>query len=229
MKLSIIIPTYNEAANIEKMLTHLSNCSCVGECEVIIVDANSTDNTVELANNYKVKIYTTEHKSRAIQMNLGASKATGTVLYFVHADVAVHHHFCSHIKAAIQSGKHFGCYRYQFDSTNKLLKFNGYMTKYNSVWAGGGDQTLFITKEKFEALNGFDNSLLIMEDFDLVKRAKKMGLNFTILPYTIKVSARKYEKNSWLRVQAANTVIVIAWKMGASQQWLKTKYSKLLR
>jgi hypothetical protein len=109
------------------------------------------------------------------------------------------------------------------------LKFNAYMTRFNSVWAGGGDQTLFLKKETFTLLRGFKEDFIIMEDFDLIKRAKQLKLHFKILPYKVIVSARKFEKNSWLKVQFANAVIVVAWKLGASQSWMKRKYVKWLR
>jgi hypothetical protein len=162
-------------------------------------------------------------------MNYAASIAAGDILYFVHADVQVHRDYIDHILWAIDSGYDLGCYRYKFNSKKRMLRFNGYMTRFNTVWAGGGDQTLFIKKTVFERLNGFRPDYRIMEDFDLVKRAKKQRLKFIILPYNVLVSARKYDKNSWLRVQVANTIIVMAWRLGASQDWMVNKYKKMLK
>jgi GT2 family glycosyltransferase len=94
---------------------------------------------------------------------------------------------------------------------------------------GGGDQTLFIKKEVFEALHNFRADYMIMEDLDLVRRAKKSKYNYIVLPYNIIVSARKYVNNSWARVQGTNLFMVIAWKLGVGQGWLKKTYKKLLR
>jgi rSAM/selenodomain-associated transferase 2 len=228
MLLSVIIPSYNEEASIARTIDSLLLNANRQSIEIILVDGGSTDNTIAIANSLGIaKVVLSPQKGRAAQMNYGASLAKGDVFYFVHADVKVHPNYYEHISNAIAMGIDFGCYRYQFDSPKKMLRFNAYMTKYNSVWAGGGDQTLFIKKEVFDALNGFKADYIIMEDFDLVKRAKKQ-FRFSILAYSILVSARKYDNNSWLRVQLANSIIVVAWKLGASQQWMKKRYKKLL-
>jgi rSAM/selenodomain-associated transferase 2 len=229
VKLSVIIPTYNEQDNIENLLQCFVSSIQKNNFEIIVIDGGSTDETSKIVNRIKeVQFYVSPKKGRASQMNYGASKASGEIFYFVHADVVPVQSFYDDILAAIYHKIDFGCYRYKFDSPSKMLKFNAFMTRFNTVWAGGGDQTLFIKKEIFFRLNGFDENLLIMEDFDLVKRAKKRKYFFIILPFNVTVSARKYINNSWLKVQYANTLIVFAWKCGASQSWMVNKYNKIL-
>lgn len=228
MPLSIIIPVYNEAEHIGELVRTILSYGKHQLAEVIVTDGGSTDNTLQLAAAAGARAVLSPEKGRAAQMNYAASIATGDILYFVHADVQVHPGFVQHICTALEKGTDAGCYRYRFDSPKKILRFNSYMTRFNTIWAGGGDQTLFIKKELFNALNGFRGGFRIMEDFDLVKRIKKK-YRFLVLPYEITVSARKYEKNSWLRVQLANTIIVMAWKLGASQNWMVNTYKKLLR
>lgn len=225
--ISIIIPTYNEQEHILKLVHGLGNHQAI---EIIIVDGGSTDGTLQLLQAIPhLIVYNAPIKGRAAQLNYGASKAKHNILYFVHADVLVHDNYYNHITTAMEQGVQLGCYRYTFDSTSKLLKWNGYMTRYNGIWAGGGDQSLFTTKATFNKLNGYNDELLIMEDFDLIQRAKKQNLKLTILPYSITVSARKYVHNSWLRVQLANAVMVVAWRLGAPQHWLVSVYKKMLR
>jgi rSAM/selenodomain-associated transferase 2 len=229
MILSVIIPVYNEAQSIATTLTALAGNRNISEMEIIVVDGGSNDQTIAIAKELGCcTVLQSPVKGRAAQMNFGVRKAKGTVLYFVHGDVNVHPDYFTHINHAIMEGVDFGCYRYRFHSTKKLLKFNGYMTRFNSIWAGGGDQTLLIRKDVFEQLHGFRDDFVIMEDFDLINRAKKKGFIFRILPFSILVSARKYDKNSWLRVQVANTIIMLAWKFGAGQQWMKNTYRKML-
>jgi rSAM/selenodomain-associated transferase 2 len=227
--ISIIIPTYNEAANMQRIKLFWLNVLLQSSIELIVVDGNSADNTVDLAKQFATTVVQSKETGRAAQMNEGASIANGAMLYFVHADVTLHPQFFDHIITATQNGIDIGCYRYSFDKSNLLLRFNSYMTKYNTVWTGGGDQTLFINRANFNKLNGFNNNFVLMEDFDFVKRAKKAKLKFAVLPYNITVSARKYKNNSWLRVQLVNAFMVVAWKIGAKPQWMKLKYKKLLK
>jgi rSAM/selenodomain-associated transferase 2 len=227
MFISIIIPTYNESKYIGSLLSMITANLNNDECEIIVVDGGSIDNTISIAQTFSVTVITSSKMGRAAQMNFGATIAKGQIFYFVHADVQIQQNYFVQIKEAI-TGCDLGCYQYDFSSNNKLLKFNAYMTRFNTIWAGGGDQTLFIKKEIFQQLGGFREDFLIMEDFDLVKRAKQLNYKFKILPYKVIVSARKYDKNNWVKVQFANTVIVLAWKMGASQQWMKKKYTSWL-
>ena len=93
--ISIIIPVLNEAANIEKLLKHLSeNSSGKNEIEIIVVDGGSSDDTFEIVNTMSgraqsrplcLQIINSE-RGRAKQMNKGAQVASGDILYFLHAD-----------------------------------------------------------------------------------------------------------------------------------------------
>jgi rSAM/selenodomain-associated transferase 2 len=227
MKISVVIPTYNEAVHIEQLVRSIVHYGGTVLQEVIVTDGGSTDGTRQKAAAAGAKAVLSPQKGRAAQMNYAASIATGDILYFVHADVKLHPPFAQQIIDAVAAGCELGCYRFRFQSHKRILRFNSYMTRFHTIWTGGGDQTLFIQKNVFEQLQGFRNDYRIMEDFDLLKRAKKK-FRFKILPYDVLVSARKYDKNSWLRVQFANAVILLGWKMGASQEWMVRTYKKLL-
>ena len=87
-RISIIIPVLNEAETIEDLLYHLiDNAALENIAEIIVVDGGSTDQTTTIIKNTRlnIKLITTE-KGRAKQMNAGAKIATGTILYFLHAD-----------------------------------------------------------------------------------------------------------------------------------------------
>ena len=67
-----------------------------------------------------------------------------------------------------------------------------------------------------------------MEDYDIVKRARQFG-QYKIFEKTALVSARKYETNSWFKVQKANKTIVNMYKSGAAQEAMVNKYKELLK
>ncbi len=160
-------------------------------------------------------------------MNAGAKIARGEFPYFVHADTWPLASFVEDIKTNISKGYLAGCYRYRFDSNDFLLKVNSWFTRFNGLFSGGGDQTLFIKKTFFEDLNGFDEAYTIMEDFDLVRRIREKT-EFRIIPKSIKVSARKYENNSWIRVQLANLAVFIYFLSNKQPSKIKNLYCRLL-
>jgi hypothetical protein len=91
----------------------------------------------------------------------------------------------------------------------------------------GGDQTLFITKTLFLKLGGFNEYYTIMEDYDLIQRIREHA-KFKIIPENVLVSARKYEKNSWLRVQSANFIVFMMYFLKKHPSQMKEAYSKML-
>lgn len=227
-KISVIIPTLNEAAEIQELIQHLLKNKKNNAVEVIVVDANSVDDTSTLALKSGAKVIKSLEASRAHQMNLGAREASGNILYFVHADAVPPSSYTVDITNAINNGNDFGCYRFKFESKNPLLAVNSFFTKFKFLWCRGGDQTLFIKKEVFEKENGFDEQYIIMEDFELVKRLWKK-YKFIILPKSVRVSARKYEVNGYFQVNLANLKVFRMFNKGCEPKLLKQKYFELIK
>jgi rSAM/selenodomain-associated transferase 2 len=227
MKISVIIPTFQEAENIAQLVTFLKTNGGNALEEVIVADAGSSDNTINQAESAGAKTVSVNKRSRAAQMNAGAHIAQGELLYFVHADVKLLTTFSEDILHAVKAGYTAGCYRYQFDSNSKILRANAYFTRFNRIMCRGGDQTLFITKQAFESLGGFNERFVIMEDYDLIERIQKT-YRFYIIPKSIRVSARKYLTNSWFRVQVANLTIFILYFLKADPSRMARLYKRLL-
>ncbi len=203
MAFSIIIPTYNEAATIAQLVQDLRQHAAPHAVEILVVDANSTDGTAEAARQAGATVLPAPQPGRAAQMNHGAAQATGDILYFVHADVGIHPDYVATIQRAVALGYEAGCYRFRFDSTHPLLRINSFGTRFNGIMSRGGDQTLFVTRALFQRLGGFNEQFVIMEDFEIIVRIRRAA-RFLIVPQDVVVSARKYETNSWFRVQLAN-------------------------
>ena len=229
MKISVIIPTFNEAENIGCLIESLKIYGKNYLHEIIVSDSpNSTDNTKEIAQKLGAIAQKSPQKGRAFQMNFGASIATADILYFVHADIKINPDYTFDIVKAINSGHYFGCYRYQFDADDWILKVNAFFTRLPFIWCRGGDQTLFIRKEDFLKVGKFREDYEIMEDYEFIIRAKKV-LKFKIIPKNVIVSARKYKTNSYLRVQKANFKVMRMFLSGkASQQEMTETYRRML-
>ncbi|QJD77426.1 TIGR04283 family arsenosugar biosynthesis glycosyltransferase [Spirosoma rhododendri] len=227
MTISVIIPTYNEAATIGPLVTQLLTCGGTDLCEVLVIDANSPDGTADMARQAGGVVRQSPRKGRAAQMNYGASLATGEVLYFVHADVVIHSDFVADITEAVREGYEAGCYRFRFASDKPMLRFNSYGTRFPGIMSRGGDQTLFITRALFDRLGGFDERYVIMEDFEIIIRIRRVA-RFWIVPKDVYVSARKYETNSWLRVQLANLTAFSLFFLKVSPPRIARTYKAML-
>ena len=160
-------------------------------------------------------------------MNYGVKNAKGNILYFVHADSRPHIGFLQDIQISIQKGFNCGSYRFKFDSNKYLLKINAFFTRFNYLFFRGGDQSIFVTKALFEQVGGFNEAMLIMEDYEFLEKIWNQG-EFKLIPKSTLVSARKYDTNSWLSVQLANLKVVKMYKKGASQQILIETYKRML-
>ena len=229
MKLSSIIPTLKEERCIGRLLDYLIEETSLQNVELIVCDGGSSDQTKEIVQSKKdVRFILSKKKGRAHQLNEGAANAIGDIFYFVHADTIPPKYFMNLILDSIQKGNPSGCFRYTFDPLKNLLRINSWFTKFKGFYAGGGDQTLFITRSVFEELGGYNPSYVIMEDFDLVKRIRKK-YDYIILKDPALVSSRKYDHNGYWKVQWANSIAIIQFKMGVSPTKIKEGYKKRIK
>jgi rSAM/selenodomain-associated transferase 2 len=226
MNISVIIPAYNEAENIGKLVSYLQQHAPLAE--IIVVDGGSTDDTLHTARNTGVSAVLSPQKGRAAQMNYGASISKGDVLYFIHADVFPPTSFVKDIELAIEDGYSFGRYIMRFNTKKWYLRINEWFTRFDWFVCYGGDQTLFVKRNLFESSGGFRSDMRIMEDFEFTKRLKATGAKYKIFKKGALISDRKYDNNSWWRVQQANYTIVKMYKQGASQDEMVNKYKEML-
>lgn len=225
--LSIIIPTYNEADAIAPLLRYLQKHTNKDSIEIIVSDGGSTDDTLALAKGLNTTVITSLRKGRAAQMNYAASIATGDVLYFLHADTFPPPSFSNDILNAVLTGCTAGCYRLSFNHPHWFLKANCWFTRFDVDAIRFGDQSLFVTKEKFTEAGGFCEKHIVLEDQHLIKRLKKIG-RFIIFPKPVVTSARKYLQNGIYKTQGVFYLIYFMYRLRFSQQKLVSTYRKLI-
>jgi len=250
-KISIIIPILNEADTIVASLEAIQERMKHKQHEIILVDGGSTDATVVVVSNFISQFNRTQNsarkrcvdqlfgkeeyavyiqlfesqKGRAKQMNLGAQKASGDILYFLHADTIPPKHFDQFILDEIDKGNKAGCFRLKFDYPHPVLLVSQFFTRFNLSWCRGGDQSLFIEKSLFSSLQGFDESYIIYEDCEFINRLYEQK-QFTIIPKSVKTSARKYKVNGTWKLQYHFAMIHIKKSKGASPEELYAYYKK---
>jgi len=230
MILSIIITTLNEYDNLKKLLPYLYKYIDNAANEIIVVDSHdSFDQTEQLCLQYDVTYIQCTHSQRSKQLNRGATEARGSVYFFLHADVFPPTDFYLRIKQSIDAENVAGFFSYKFDSMNPFLWINSFFTKYDLGVAGGGDQCHFIEKSTFINLNGYDTEYSIMEDFEMVKRWRVQKKQFQIIRSNALVSARKYRKNSYLRVNLVNLIAFKKFKNEINPDDIKAFCQKYLK
>ena len=116
MKLSVIIPTYNEELAIKDCLASLKAQS-YSDFEIIVVDDGSTDLTVKLLADFGVLDFRQNHQGPGAARNLGARHAQGEILVFVDADMTFDKNFLKNLVKPISAGKEKGTFsKYEYVS-----------------------------------------------------------------------------------------------------------------
>ena len=226
--ISIIIPVYNEAKTISRLLWHLKKQATTTIIkEVIVVDGGSLDNTKDIALNQDVTVLSSE-KGRAKQMNFGAKHAKGTILYFLHADSFPPNGFDRLILSKVEKGNLAGCFKMKFDSKHWWLKLAGWLTQFNWKASRGGDQSLYVTKELFNALNGFNEQFTIYEDIDFINKLYSKN-QFVVIQEWIITSARRYHTKGIWKLQYHFWAIYVKKWFGASAEELYKYYLKHIK
>ena len=221
MKISIIVPIYNESAKIEMFLKELERLS--GDFEVLFADGGSTDDTLsKIPTSYRVIPC---GKGRAVQMNTAAKEAAGDYLWFVHCD--------SHLPAdAIQqiaaSKGRFGCFHIGFDYDGPFMKCNTFMSNRRAIMdhIAFGDQGIWMERKLFLEQGGFPE-LPIMEDYEFSRQMKWQKIKLHVLPGRIITSGRRYQTDHPLKTMWSMIWLRHLYRRGMDIQEIARRYKDI--
>lgn len=210
-QISVIIPTLNEAAIIEKTLTGLPIHDRV---ERIVVDGSSSDGTAALAKPFADRILVTE-PGRARQMNAGARAAGGEVFLFFHADSRLDEGgFREMIDALEDPAVVGGAFRLAIDSTRPSLRIVEIAANLRTRLTGipYGDQGIFVRRSVFERVGGFPD-LPVMEDLEFARRLKRAG-KIALLSRPMMTSSRRWDREGVGYSTVRNQIFVLLYYLG---------------
>lgn len=240
MRVSIIIPTLNEADALPATLARLGTLDPQPR-DVIVADAGSTDGTVQIATEAGVTVLGDLEKGRARQMNAAAAQAQGDILCFLHADTELPEDFVA-VAGAVLS-----------DANTALAGFVSIMrgpggvrrvtTAHNFIktWYAPllfrplsflrgcrllfGDQVMICRRADFDAIQGWDPEQLIMEEADLCLRMVRAGRGrVRQVPRKVWSSDRRVAEWGFWRANLTYLYVGLMWGFGARSDRLARHY-----
>ena len=187
MKITMVIPIYNESRTIGRMLDQLD--ALPGDWDIRFADGGSSDDTLEqIGDRYPILPCP---KGRANQMNFAAKDAT-EIIWFVHCDSFIPTDAYDQICTAVEDGAKWGCFHIGFDYKSPFMVYNTFMSNRRArKGIAFGDQGIWVRRDLFEEMGGFP-SLPIMEDYEFSLRMGRAGIPITQLPGRIITSGRRY-------------------------------------
>ena len=206
--ISVIIPALNEAERIGATLRSLNG---TGAAEIIVVDGGSRDATVQIAEAHGAHVVRGP-ANRGKQQNLGAAQASGEILLFLHADTTLPADFAAQACSTLaQPGTIAGAFKFRLDAGGCQLGLVQQMVAIRCKLFGlpYGDQALFMRREAFEQAGRFAD-LPVMEDFDLVRRLKRLG-KIQIAARASVTSARQWRKHGIWRVTWRHQLCILGY------------------
>lgn len=209
MNFSIIIPAKNEQKNIRDCLLSLNALTYPkDDYEVILIDNGSTDETVHLARQYGAKVFIQPDLKISGLRNFGAQQSTGKILAFLDADCTV---FPNWLSAASKwmDNLDICCYGSppEIPEQATWVQKSWFMVRNKKEpvvdveWLES--MNMFVRKDVFLKVSGFDESLTTCEDYDLSVRLKDHGRivadkNIRAIHHGEAASLRHfYKKESW--------------------------------
>ena len=222
-KISIVIPTINEANNLPLLLSDLSSIHKDGE--IIIVDCGSEDKTIDIANIYGAKVFISRERNRGLQLDIGAANSKGDWLIFLHADTRLTHDWFEKLNSVLKIKENY-IYYFKFKINHKKIIYRllEILVNFRSQYFKQpyGDQGLIIQRTIYFEKNGF-RKIPLMEDVDFLRRLNnKKILKQLNLP--IFISSRKWERTNIFYQAFKNWNFRRRWLRGESAQSIYSDY-----
>lgn len=201
---SVIIPTLHEEKTIEGTLSsiHKAKDRSKRRVEIIVVDGGSKDKTAKIAEKYAHRVLVSNKRGIGKARNLGAMHANGDILAFLDADVRVPGNFFNEIYDQFTknnlSGASCRVMPHRESNPSKFERgFYGFWHNLRRFFfklkpCGTGDNGIIVKKNVFNKVNGFDESLPVIEDLDFVFRASRHGRFAYLKDLTIYETIRRF-------------------------------------
>lgn len=219
---SIIVPVLNELARLPGLCQQLAAVAQHESLDIIFVDGGSTDDSIAWLLTHQYKVVSAE-RGRALQMNAGAKAAQGHWLVFLHADTQICQQYIQALYG-LPSDTVWGHANVTLDDAGFLARAVEHGIRFRAALTGvaTGDQTIFVRRDVFESIGGYD-SLPLMEDVALSRRLNK-SFDKYVIPVSVVTSSRKWQKNGYIKTIVLMWCIQLAYVCGVSTSRLHRWY-----
>ena len=194
--MSIIIPALNEAATLASTIASIGDSGA----EIIVVDAGSSDDTVQIARDLGARIVNSSRRQRGFQLNRGAQEARAGTLLFLHADTLLPHDALKNLREALERADVAGgAFVRRYASSSKFLRATCFLARCRNRLIGWhlGDQAMFVRRSVFFELGGF-REVDQFEDLDFSRRLARRGRAVTLDP-GVTTSSRRFSQGALRR------------------------------
>lgn len=218
-RFSIIVPVFNEGADINQLVEHartLANSSGLS-AEILVVDGDPEGKTIASIGDREV-VTTLGIKGRGYQMNAGAALAKGEILLFLHADTRLPDDALSLIDAVCgRSASAAGAFDLAIDSPRPVFRLIEKAASLRSrlTRIPYGDQAFFFSADYFRQLGGFAG-IPLMEDVEFMRRIKKRRDRIVFIDRPARTSARRWEKEGILKCTLRNWCLLTLYLFGVA-------------
>jgi len=222
---SVVIPVIGDNEMLARLLERLRNLPAPPD-EIVIVDGGSSAGCRSLARRFRC-VYVGTRAGRGHQLHAGALRASGDVLWFLHADAEPPVDGITLIRSRHLAGAAGGFFTFRFAGEptwykRVLARLINWRTRFGTPY---GDQGLFVGRTTYDAVGGFADTPLF-EEVPLVRALRRRG-PFTRLATAIGVSPRRWERDGWLWRSANNRLLALAYMAGVPAHRLARRYQPL--
>ncbi len=201
--ISVIIPVLNEVHFLRNTIEQvLKAASCPEVLEVLVIDAGSSDNTLDSISDLNVQIFS-DPKFRGqkhLSLNKGIEKAQGQILLFLDADTIVPDAFDQDIRRALKDNVVAGAFDMRFSEGGWHYQWLTWLNslRYRIDKAYFGDQGIFCLASTARKVNGFPNKNL-MESAYFCRVLKKQG-KLKLVNAKVYTSPRRFQENGFWKM-----------------------------
>jgi glycosyltransferase involved in cell wall biosynthesis len=225
VKLSIVIPAYNEENYLPQTLDALNDAlEKIPQAEIIVVDNLSTDATPEIGKHYGAKVFIEYVRNIGAVRNAGAENATGDVLVFIDADTIVRPGVFEKLVEAMSDENCFGgSGAVEYEPIESRVVVAWFMLLWpilGKLTNMHGGALQFCRADIFREIGGYDTTIYVGEDIDFHWRLDRLARDrnahtaFVEEPKVL-TSSRRWNRMGLVRMLFFThpITVLLAWRM----------------